>query len=372
MVWLPSGMQTTQRSCLIRGDVFRKLVGLEDDSSIIVIAGPTTGRSSLTSSNMNAVGSSCCVGLKVKGLDQRVSISIVITITLLALFPSISGEIPHVQGQTNTTLSNSTMMPDPTMASQSMSNTTASEAPSYSNALASASLSTTANSTSLTSDSNVTSNPIASDLASNNTTSGSTDFAPTYSWITVTTTSTTTSVATLEASTSSSGGYSITFSPTFWLCTDVSVTFTGPLVESGFYGDTLQFQYFQYNPSYPSILYPIFTDPSLTVTSDTVNYWISYSEYAQANFAYLPNVAVKVVDVTPKSNGYIPGLIFMELTNVTPESGPYCPYDSPAAAPEFVAAPVEWLVVMISIAMALVFFRVYKTRRFSESDGRVT
>ena len=143
-------------------------------------------------------------------------------------------------------------------------------------------------------------------------------------------------------------------------------------MESGFYGDTLQFQYFQYNPTYPSVLYPIFTDPSLTVTGDTVNYWISYGEYAQVNFAYLPNVAVKVVDVTPKSNGYIPGLIFMELTNVTPESGPYCPYDSPVAAAEFVAAPVEWLVVMISIAMALLFFRVYKPRRFSESDGSVT
>jgi hypothetical protein len=101
--------------------------------------------------------------------------------------------------------------------------------------------------------------------------------------------------------------YSISFSPSYWLCTDVQVTLTGPLVESGLYGDTLQFQYFQYSPSYPSVLKPIFTDPGLTVTSDTVNYWINYNEYAPVNFAYTPNIAVKVVDLTPKSNGYVPG-----------------------------------------------------------------
>ena len=140
-------------------------------------------------------------------------------------------------------------------------------------------------------------------------------------------------------------------------------------MESGFYGDTLQFQYFQYNPTYPSVLYPIFTDPSLTVTSDTVNYWIGYSEYAQVNFAYQPNIAVKVVDVTPKPNGYTPGLIFMELTNVTPESGPYCPYDSPAAAPEFPAGSSEWIVVMTSVALVLAFLRVQRWRRIPKIAG---
>ena len=87
------------------------------------------------------------------------------------------------------------------------------------------------------------------------------------------------------------------------------------------------------------------------------------------NFAYLPYLAVRVVDVTPKSNGYIPGLIFMDLTNVTPESGPYCQYDSPVAAPEFQTASNELLVVIFSLAVALVFLRVHKPRRFPESDG---
>jgi len=131
------------------------------------------------------------------------------------------------------------------------------------------------------------------------------------------------------------------------------VSFTGPLVEEGLYGDTLEFQYFQYTPTYPSILTPIFTDPGLTVTSDSVNYWIGYGEYAQVNFAYQPNIAVKVVDVTPKSNGYVPGLIFMDLTNITPQGLPYC--TSPA--PEF---PVQWVVIVAAIALSLV---VLKTRK---------
>lgn len=181
----------------------------------------------------------------------------------------------------------------------------------------------------------------------------------------VTVTSTTTTVGTWGTGTwtISDAGYSITFSPDYWLCTDVSVTFTGPLVESGLYGDTLQFQYFQYNPSYPSLLYPIFTDPSLTVTSDTINYWISYSEYANVNFAYSPNIAVKVVDVTPKPNGYIPGLLLMQLTNVSPESSVYCPYDSPVPAPEFPAAAAEWVAIMASVLLALAFLRVHKRAR---------
>jgi hypothetical protein len=153
-------------------------------------------------------------------------------------------------------------------------------------------------------------------------------------------------------------GYSISFSPPYWLCTNVQVTFTGPLVESGFYGDTLQFQYFQYNPSYPSVLNPIFTDPGLTVTSDTVSYWISYNEYGQVNFVYMPNIAVKVIDVTPKSNGYIPGQIFFDLTNINPEGYQSCPY-GPPPVPEF---QVDWMVIMISVALSLVFFQAHKRK----------
>jgi hypothetical protein len=155
---------------------------------------------------------------------------------------------------------------------------------------------------------------------------------------------------------SNNAGYSITFSPTYWLCTDVSVTFTGPLVESGFYGDTLQFQYFQYNPSSPSVLTPIFTDPSLTVTSDTVNYWVNYNEYASANFEYMPNIAVKVVDVTPKSNGYTPGQIFFQLTNIIPEGSQYCQIDAPIPTPEFQA---DWIIIMVSLALGLTFLRAH-------------
>jgi len=154
-------------------------------------------------------------------------------------------------------------------------------------------------------------------------------------------------------------GYSISFFPPYWLCTDVQVTFTGPLIESGFYGDTLQFQYFQYSPSYPSILTPIFTDSGLTVTSDTVNYWINYIEYAPVNFAYMPNIAVKVVDVTPKSNGYTPGLIFMQLTNITPEGYQSCQNAPPAPIPEFQA---EWIIIIISAALGLVFLQAHKRK----------
>jgi hypothetical protein len=139
----------------------------------------------------------------------------------------------------------------------------------------------------------------------------------------------------------------------------VSVTFTGPLVESGLYGDTLQFQYFQYDPSYPSVLNPIFTDPSFTVTSDTISYWIHYPEYEPVNFAYMPNIAVKVVDLTTKSNGYAPGLIFMQLTNVTPESYQSCQEGPPINTPEF---PVGWFMVIVSLAAGLVVLRVRSSR----------
>lgn len=145
------------------------------------------------------------------------------------------------------------------------------------------------------------------------------------------------------------------------------MTFTGPLVESGFYGHTLQFQYFQYNPNYPSVLYPIFTDSGLTVTSDTVSYWISYTDYAQVNFAYLPNIAVKVVDLAPNWNGYMPGLIFMKLTNITPQGIQYCQFNPSTPIPEFQA---ESLMIVISAILASVFLRVHKRHRSPEEDNK--
>ncbi len=164
--------------------------------------------------------------------------------------------------------------------------------------------------------------------------------------------------AQFTVSSTTTSSYSISFGPPYWLCTDVQVTFTGPLIESGFFGDTLQFQYSQYNPSYPSTLNPIFTDPGLTVTSDTVSYWIHYPEYGPVNFEYMPNIAVRVVDVTPKPNDYAPGLIFMQLTNVTPESYQSCPI-APIDNPEF---QVQWLMIIISLAVGLGFLRVHSVR----------
>jgi len=157
----------------------------------------------------------------------------------------------------------------------------------------------------------------------------------------------------------------MSFNPPYWFCSDVSVTFTGPLVESGRYGDTLQFQYFQYNPAYPSILTPIFTDSGLTVTSDVINYWISSNEYASVNFAYQPNIAVKVIDLTPRSNGYASGLIFMELTNITPEAGQACA--PPAPAPEF---QLQWIVIVASMLLSLVFLKTRKL--FQPAVNKVT
>jgi hypothetical protein len=141
----------------------------------------------------------------------------------------------------------------------------------------------------------------------------------------------------------------------------VQVTLTGPLVESGFYGDTLQFQYFQYNPSYPSVLNPIFTDPGLTVTSDTVSYWINYNEYGPVNFMYMPNIAVKVVDVTPKSNGYVPGQILFELTNITPEGYQSCQV-GPPPVPEF---QTDWMIITVSVTLSLVFLQAHKKKAHS-------
>jgi hypothetical protein len=139
----------------------------------------------------------------------------------------------------------------------------------------------------------------------------------------------------------------------------VQVTFTGPLVESGYYGDTLQFQYYQYSQSYPSVLNPIFSDSGLTVTSDTITYWVHYPEYATANFAYMPYIAVKVVDVTPKSNGYAPGLIFMQLTNINPEGYQSCPIPPPVQNPEF---PAEWVIAIVSVALAFAFLKAHKRK----------
>jgi hypothetical protein len=151
------------------------------------------------------------------------------------------------------------------------------------------------------------------------------------------------------------------------------VTFTGPLIESGLYGDTLQFQYFQYNPDYPSVLTPIFTDPGLTVTSDTVNYWINSNEYASVNFEYMPNIAVKVVDVTPKSNGYTPGQIFLELTSVIPEGSQSCQIDAPIPTPEF---QTDWVIIMASMVLGLIFLQAQNhkdklagTKRYSQTHN---
>ena len=167
------------------------------------------------------------------------------------------------------------------------------------------------------------------------------------------------------SATPSMSGYSISFSPPYWFCTDSYVTFTGPLIESGFYGDTLQFQYFQYDPNLPSQLNPIFMDAPFTVTSDSVSYWIRYPEYASVSFAYMPYVAVKVIDLTPKSNGAIPGLIFMQLTNITPQGSQSCQIDSSINTPEF---PFQWFVIMASLAVGSVLIQIHVRRKRSSHE----
>jgi len=298
-------------------------------------------------------GISCQLGVKVASLSKRINICILVTVAFLALLFSFSSG-PDARAQLNDASSNFTTMNASTLTSSTV---TTSSSLSYS------SLDPTTNGTSSTFETGVATTSTSTGVASSVTSSTSSDSG----WSTVAMTTTATAAATSETttstSTSSSVDYSISFSPTYWLCTPISVTFAGPLVESGFYGDTLQFQYFQYNPSYPSVLNPIFTDSGLTVTSDTVNYWIGYGEYAPVNFAYQPDLAVKVVDVTPKSNGYAPGLLFMQLTNVSPGSGSYCAYDPSMPTPEFQA---QWLMIIASMMLGLVFLRVHKHYRPSE------
>ena len=295
---------------------------------------------------------------------------VVIAISLLAILSLSSSEfIVGAQTQANSKLINSTTIESviSPVSNASMPSSTMSSM-----------LSATDDSTSLSTISSVVSSSESTTVPSTSIVSSSTNSSMTSSTSSVTyvtsfqsssntliSSSTTSSATTYSSSTDPA--YSISFSPPYWLCTPVSVTFTGPLVESGYYGDTLQFQYFQYNPTYPSVLLPIFTDSGLTVTSDTVSYWIGTGEYAQANFSYQPNVAVKVIDLTPKSNGYPPGLIFLGLTNVTPEGLQYCPYPYPSypyaapyPAPEF---QVQWLVIIASIVLSLGVLRLGKRQR---------
>ncbi len=163
----------------------------------------------------------------------------------------------------------------------------------------------------------------------------------------------------------SMSSYSISFSPPYWFCTDSYVTFTGPLMKSGYYGDTLQFQYYQYDPTLPSAQNLIFIDGPLTVTSDTVSYWIRYPEYAPVNFAYMPYIAVKVIDLTPKSNGNVPGLIFMQLTTLTPQGAQSCPDPSSINTPEF---QFQWLAIVAPIAICSLLIQGHSARRGSTHE----
>jgi len=300
--------------------------------------------------------------------------SILIALALLALLSSTSASTARAQTATNVTSSEvGTARTSAILifSSISESNTSITSEPSYSSTWASSSFAS-ATSTSETTESSVatsTATATSTNLTLTSTTSAMTSATSTISDpVTVTVTSTTTSEAafTTFSSVTDSADYSISFSPQYWFCTGISVTFTGPLVESGLYGDTLQFQYFQYNPGYPSVLVLVFTDSGLTVTSDTVNYWISPSEYAQINFAYQPNIAVKVVDLTSKWNGYTSGLLYMGLTGITPEGGQYCQYDSPPIpAPEFPTAATELLLILASMGLSLAFLKVH--RRYGPS-----
>jgi len=73
---------------------------------------------------------------------------------------------------------------------------------------------------------------------------------------------------------------------------------------------------------------------------------------------YMPNIAVKVVDVTPKSNGYMPGQILFELTNITPEGYQSCQV-GPPPVPEF---QTDWMMIATSVALSLVFLQAHKRK----------
>ena len=302
-------------------------------------------------------------------MGKEISAYIVVTMVFLVLLLSFSpGSVARAQTQTTSyksiIVSSSTLSSTPIVSTMT-SVTTVNYALNATSASISTSLISTSSNTLSTSSNSTSTSSVAS--TSTSTASSSSYTSTDNGGVTVTVTSTTTANDTTGINTwtrywnqhsagSSNADYSISFNPSYWPCTDVSVTFTGPLVESGYYGDTLQFQYFQYSPSYPSVLNPIFTDPGLTVTSDTVNYWINYNEYAPVNFAFMPNIAVKVVDVTPKSNGYMPGQIFMELTTINPEGYQSCQIASPAPIPEFQA---EWSLIMVSVALGLLFLQAH-------------
>ena len=286
-------------------------------------------------------------------MRKRIGTCVVITVAILVLLVSLTGgSTAHAQMNSTASESTSSVSTNVSFTSISTSSSSQNSSTSLSSMILQSSTDTISSSASQT------------EVVTSASTDSSSSDSVTSNFTTVTVTSTTTTGMSSVTSTSGGSDYSIAFYPTYWPCTDVSVTFSGPLIESGYYGDTLQFQYFQYNPTYPSILSPIFTDSDLTVTGDTVDYWISYTQYAQVNFAYQPYIAVKVVDITAKSNGYSPGLIFMQLTDTTPYNSQYCQYDPAIPTPEF---PAQWLIIVTSMLLGLAVLRV--RNRFRTKGG---
>lgn len=305
-------------------------------------------------------------------MGKRTQMYILIALTCCALLSTfMSSSAAQAQTATNSTFTGfSTTSTSRILNYSSISepNTNVTSQSSNSSTSSSSSFIATESFTSVSSETNTQTSTATAppSLSRTSTTTESTTLATTSNdSVTVTVTSTTTSQVAIATTTwvTDNAAYSISFSPQYWFCNGISVTFTGPLIESGLYGDTLQFEYFQYNPTYPSVLVPLFTDSGLTVTSDTVNYWITPAEYTQTNFEYLPNLAVKVIDLTPGSNGYAPGLIFMQLTEITPQGGQYCQYDSaPIPAPEFPTTGSELLLILASMGLSLAFLRVRRHR----------
>jgi len=129
---------------------------------------------------------------------------------------------------------------------------------------------------------------------------------------TVTSTSSTTTTAGITTGTSTTttpGAYSIVFSTNSWLCGQtIQVSFTGPLQEEGHGGHQIEFVYYQYAPSTPNQLIPIFTDggpgqpPLYASTDDTLTYQIQASEWSSVNFNIAPDIYVVVEDLTVPNN----------------------------------------------------------------------
>jgi hypothetical protein len=84
-------------------------------------------------------------------------------------------------------------------------------------------------------------------------------------------------------------------------------------------GHPIQFVYYQYSPSNPSGLSPLWTDTQYATGSGSISYTIDGSEWSGFNFASLPYIYVTVQDIdVPTNNPYI--ILYSAPTSIEPFS----------------------------------------------------